>query len=97
MGTWDWDPQSNEVDWDETARYLLCGPFASQIQPSVDAFDRALHPEDKESVVQKAMDQVLTNGSLFDTEYRVNLARQKYSLDTFYWYKKLISMKQEIY
>ncbi|WP_084735940.1 PAS domain-containing protein [Cystobacter ferrugineus] len=69
LGTWDMDPRTGTLIWDDRSRQLFGLPPDALVDfPS---FLSCLHPEDRErvdQVVQRAMD--FRSGGAFHTEYR---------------------------
>ncbi len=71
MGTWEWDMVTNALIWSaETERLfgLPVGAFAGTYQ----AYQRFLHPEDRE-VVQELITKAIYNRSPYDSEHRIVL------------------------
>lgn len=69
MGTWDWELRTNHVIWSpnlETLHGLAPGTFPGTFE----AFQRDIHPDDRESVLQAIQDAVERRGE-FHAEYRV--------------------------
>jgi PAS domain S-box-containing protein len=68
-GTWDWDIQTNRVDWDEFI-YRQLGVEPGQSEQTFESFIRAVHPDDRESV-SRAVQMAYENRGEFDAEFRV--------------------------
>lgn len=57
MGSWDWDIQTDSVDWTE-GHYTLLGLQPGEVEPSYQVWSRSVHPEDRaeaEAALQQAM------------------------------------------
>ena len=75
IGLWEWDLLSNRQRWsDEQARLLGFDPQAwgEAPLPSYRAFLKAIHPDDRERMIERAR-QVLEAGELYEDEFRVVL------------------------
>jgi PAS domain S-box-containing protein len=68
MGTWDWDLETNEAKWSAAHVRLLGLP--EDAQGSYDAFQEAVHPDDRADVVQ-AIELALATGGSYEQEFRV--------------------------
>ncbi|WP_164017523.1 PAS domain-containing protein [Pyxidicoccus trucidator] len=69
LGTWDLDPVSEELRWDERCKALFGLPPDAEV--TWDTFLTGLHPEDRESTaatVQRAL--AGEDGGMFNAEYR---------------------------
>jgi PAS domain S-box-containing protein len=70
LGTWNWDPSTNELAWSDRCRTLI-GVTADE-PPSVDTFLKRVHPDDR-AAVELAIDSALRNGGSYSIEYRIVL------------------------
>ncbi|WP_406864361.1 SpoIIE family protein phosphatase [Streptomyces sp. HUAS MG47] len=68
VGTWNWDPRTGELVWDEPAAAL----FGTELVTREEAWMKALHPDDLPSALA-AMERAMREGTLYDSEYRVRL------------------------
>jgi PAS domain S-box-containing protein len=68
LGTWNWDPTTNELAWSDRCRTLI-GVSADE-PPRVDTFLRLVHPDDR-AAVEKAIESTLQNGDSYSIEYRL--------------------------
>ncbi len=68
IGTWDWDIQTDELYWSEQT-WSLFG-YADQSRNVEDRFVAALHPEDRQRVLQ-AVHACVDRGADYDIEHRV--------------------------
>src|SRR3984885_224006 len=69
MGVWDWDTQSDRVEWsDQTFRIFGLQPSEQELDES--SFLKMIHPEDR-AAVKLAIREALRPGGEFDAEYRV--------------------------
>ena len=69
LGTWDFNPVTGELSWDERCKALFALPDDAEV--SYPAFLNALHPADRErthEAVRRALDPA--SGGSFETEYR---------------------------
>ncbi|HXU83601.1 MAG TPA: PAS domain-containing protein, partial [Polyangia bacterium] len=71
VGSWTWDPVSNEVYW-SPEMFRLLGYHPDKHKPSTEAFFAALHPEDRERV-QESVARNGPKGIVTPTESRVLL------------------------
>jgi len=70
LGTWDFDPQKNEMVWDKRCREIFNLPAAAQVD--FNFFYSMVHPGDKKEVERKINDALKNvNSGSFDTEYRI--------------------------
>jgi len=70
IGSWDWDIESNEVYWSDTACKLFGLAGKARTTPYEHAFD-TIHGEDIQRV-KAAVSRCLETGEDFDIEYRLN-------------------------
>lgn len=69
IGAWDWDLNTNELIWDEQM-YRLHGIEESHFDGAYVAWERALHPDDRDAAIAAAQ-QAVEQKSRFDTQFRV--------------------------
>lgn len=69
MGTWEWTPGREELQWSERIAPLL-GHAHGDLEPTVENFLGAVHPEDRERV-ENAIRSSLRRGSYLELEHRV--------------------------
>ena len=69
LGSWSWNPQTNQVWWSD-AEFELFGLVPGAITPSLDAFLDFLNPDDRQVVIARAAS--MTEGSdVFANDLRV--------------------------
>ncbi|SFS11793.1 PAS domain S-box-containing protein [Halomicrobium zhouii] len=68
-GIYDWNMETNEVDWSETFERML-GLEPGTFEGTYDDFERRVHPDDV-SRIDAAVDRALENDELFLTEFRL--------------------------
>ncbi|WP_257449251.1 sensor histidine kinase [Archangium lipolyticum] len=72
LGTWDMDPVTGALRWDERCKALFGMPPEAEV--TYDSFLEGIHPEDRErtnGVVQRALSG--ENGGEYDTEFRTRV------------------------
>jgi len=69
IGTWDWNIQTNELYWTEIIPVLF-GYDAGELETSYDNFLAAIHPDDRQSVVD-AIANCVENDEPYNIEHRV--------------------------
>lgn len=69
IGAWDWDLSTNDLIWDDEM-YRLYGTTSSRFDGAYSAWERGLHPDDKEAATAALQEAVQGNGR-FDTQFRV--------------------------
>ncbi len=69
MGTWEWTPGREELEWSERIAPLL-GHERRDLAPTVDNFLDAVHPEDRERV-RSAIRSSMRRGAYLELEHRV--------------------------
>lgn len=69
IGTWDWDIKTNELFWSERISPLF-GGAESELDTSYDSFLNAVHPEDRQKVIE-AVTNCIEHGAEYDIEHRV--------------------------
>jgi len=70
LGTWDYDPQKNEMVWDKRCKEIFNLPPAAHVD--FEFFYSLVHPDDKKNVetnINNALKNL--NGGNFDLEYRL--------------------------
>lgn len=72
LGTWRWDTNTGEVSWDERMEALF-GFEPGGFDGTFDAYQAALHPEDRGQVLA-AVKQAVETRSRYAVEHRVRLA-----------------------
>jgi PAS domain S-box-containing protein len=68
-GIYDWNLETDEVDWSETFERML-GIEPGTFEGTYDAFERRVHPDDV-SRIDAAVDRALENDELFLAEFRL--------------------------
>jgi len=69
LGNWSWDLQTGEEQWsEEMFRVLGLSPLRDQI--THETFEKALHPEDREAVLQ-AIEQTISNHKPYQLEFKI--------------------------
>ncbi|MCH8199784.1 MAG: PAS domain S-box protein [Chloroflexi bacterium] len=69
FGSWDWNVVTGELRWSDEV-YRLLGIPVGGVVPAFDLFIDAVHPDDRPGV-QRSIDQALSSGGPFETEFRV--------------------------
>jgi PAS domain S-box-containing protein len=69
LGTWDWDLTRQTVQWSENFERLH-GVAAGTFDSTFASYERHLHPEDRERVMD-SIRQALAEGTTHDVEYRL--------------------------
>ncbi|MBL7999093.1 MAG: PAS domain-containing protein, partial [Candidatus Kapabacteria bacterium] len=69
FGIWDWDVTNNHLTWDETM-YSLYHVKKGDFTNAFDAWEKTLHPADKERSVAQVQ-SALNGDNGFDTEFRI--------------------------
>lgn len=69
IGTWDWDIQTGELFWSERIAPLFGYPDGD-METSYEAFLKAVHPEDREALVD-AVNACVEHGRPYDLEHRI--------------------------
>lgn len=69
IGTWDWNIKTNEIFWSERISPLFGGEQA-ELETSYDSFLNAVHPDDRQKVVE-AVSKCIEHGMEYDIEHRV--------------------------
>ncbi|MEH2260270.1 PAS domain-containing hybrid sensor histidine kinase/response regulator [Nostoc sp.] len=69
MGLWDWNIVTNQVIWSENYE-LLFGVFPSSFDSPYETFQKCVHPEDSQSVMQ-AIAHALAQKTDYNDEFRI--------------------------
>lgn len=69
FGIWDWDLVQNHLYWDDYM-YVLYEQSKTQFSGSYDAFEKTLHPDDREKV-RNALRECVDQKKDFEVEFRV--------------------------
>jgi PAS domain S-box-containing protein len=69
MGTWDWDLTTNVVQWSDNLP-VLHGLPPGTFDGTFASYEREIHPDDRESVLESAR-RAVADGVPHDVEYRV--------------------------
>ena len=69
VATWEWDIASGQSVWSEMLWELL-GLAPANGSATLEMFVNAIHPEDREGVLQR-VNEVLENGEEYDDEFRI--------------------------
>ena len=69
VGVWDWNLQTLEMVWDDSM-YMLYHIRSEDFSGAVDAWEKSLHPDDRERGEQEVR-AALSGEKPFDTEFRV--------------------------
>lgn len=69
LGSFDWDPASERLQWSD-GHYRLWGLEPGSVSPSLDLFAKGVHPDDRERV-EAVLRHSLEQGEVEDCRYRV--------------------------
>jgi len=69
LGSWEWNIETSEEVWSDEM-FRIFGYQPGQMKPTYDHFLEALHPEDRDKVLQ-AVKQVIDGGNLYKIEFRI--------------------------
>ena len=69
LGSWSWDLDSNKNNWSDE-NFAIFGYAPQAIQPTYDVFAAALHPEDRDRVLEAAA-AAIVNKSSYSVECRI--------------------------
>ncbi|MFZ4404569.1 MAG: PAS domain-containing protein [Pseudobdellovibrionaceae bacterium] len=69
VGTWQWNIVTSQVIWDDN-QYRLYGVNKEDFTNDYDAWEKTLHPEDKEQLLP-IIDQAINHGQPYDIKFRV--------------------------
>ena len=71
LGLWDWNPQTNEIIYDERSQRIL-GYEPDEISHHVEqGFMKLMHPDDRARVTAIAMDHLHGSTPLYEAEFRL--------------------------
>ena len=70
LGIWEWNLITNEVDYDERWCAIV-GYESHEIEKSLGAWGRLVHPDDKEPTLDKVQHYLQGNASSFETKFRM--------------------------
>ncbi len=70
LGTWDWNIQTDEVDFDERWTAMK-GYSRSEIQPHLEAWKKLLHPDDRNGVMEKLQAHLQGKTDTYEAEFRM--------------------------
>ena len=73
LGVWDWNPQTDEVDFNDNWATML-GYEPDAISSDLSEWERRLHPEDRESVEAALEAHLAGETDYYDTEHRMRTA-----------------------
>ncbi|MBO6517991.1 MAG: PAS domain-containing protein [Bacteroidia bacterium] len=69
VGIWDWNVKANELVWDPSM-FRLYGINSADFEGAYDAWEKTLHPDDKERA-SKAVEEAMLGIKEFDIQFRV--------------------------
>lgn len=70
LGTWDWDIPSGKVIY--SGKYLeMLGYSKDEFKPTLDSWENAIHPEDRQYVLSSLQDHLDGKTELYKTEHRL--------------------------
>lgn len=69
LGSWDWNIETGEESWTDE-QFRIFGYEPGTVKATYDTFSRALHPEDRERVIE-AVNDALTGKHPYDVECRI--------------------------
>jgi PAS domain S-box-containing protein len=67
-GIWDWNPETDELFWDENLRRIFGETADSEVD--YERFLDSIHPDDRDEVAEK-VERSVERGEPFETEFRV--------------------------
>ena len=70
-GSWEWHIENNQVYWSDHL-WKLYGLLPDQCQPSYEAWEQSIHPEDRE-IVSKSIAQAVERDEEYEIQWRVNV------------------------
>ncbi|RJX48922.1 PAS domain-containing protein [Halonotius pteroides] len=73
LGIWDWDMTTNQVEFNEQWAEML-GLSLEDIEPSLDAWEQRVHPEDIDAVTAALDAHIAGDTDYYDTEHRMQTA-----------------------
>ncbi|MBT3925755.1 MAG: PAS domain-containing protein [Rhodospirillaceae bacterium] len=72
IGTWEWNIETNSVDWsDDTA--LIYGHEPGSLEPTYEYFENLVHPEDRAALHAAERKAFESAGENYEAEYRMRL------------------------
>lgn len=71
IGVWEWDVQTNRLVWDDRM-YELYGVNRTDFSGAYDAWQKGLHPDDKQSA-EEELQRAIKGEKEFDTSFRIIL------------------------
>ena len=69
LGSWSWEPQTNQVSWSD-AEFELFDVDRNEVQPGLDAFLALLHPDDRKIALDR-VDSMRAGASEFANDMRI--------------------------
>ena len=69
LGSYEWDPRSNDLTW-SVETYRIMARAAADFRPSLEGFLGCVHPDDR-AFVKKMIDEALEEKRSYETEFRV--------------------------
>lgn len=70
LGIWDWDLQTNKVYYNDVWKTML-GYRQDELPDVFDTFDRLLHPDEKEAILQQLQDHIAGNVNSYQAILRM--------------------------
>ncbi|NCT95557.1 MAG: ABC transporter substrate-binding protein [Chitinophagaceae bacterium] len=70
LGIWDWDLQTNKVYYNDIWKTML-GYRPDELPDVFDTFDRLLHPDEKDAILQQLQDHIAGNVSSYQAIIRM--------------------------
>lgn len=69
MGIWDWDMETNQLDWTKEM-FVLFGLENMNAEATFELWDKVMHPEDKEKAYSR-LDKAIEEKNQLNNEYRI--------------------------
>jgi len=69
IGSWEWNVQTGAVTWSPDM-YSIYGVDPGEFKPTIESYERYLHPEDRDRVRQVA-EEIITKGTAADFRFRI--------------------------
>ncbi len=69
LGSWTWNIADNSNEWSDE-QFRIFGYQPGEVEPTLDLFMNALHPQDREKV-SHLVERALKNDDPYDTEFRI--------------------------
>lgn len=69
-GIWEWRPKSGEFTWSDRC-YTMLGWHPGEFAVDEDVLDKMTHPDDRDSTLSSAREQMTVAGATFSIEYRL--------------------------